>query len=168
MLQAIENADIAQLRHQLRELADRNEITELASRLGLWIDEKHFDEARSIFTEDVAVQTPGGVSHGIALVAEQARRNHAGYARTQHVITNILVTLDGDRATVQANLIATFVHRADAPEQHFALGGRYQFEAVRTPQGWRLSRMHISPVWSAGSRDGASPAQTASAATSGN
>ncbi len=168
MLEAIEHVDVAQIRRQLRELADRNEITELVSRLGLWLDEQRFDEARSIFTEDVAVQTPGGESQGIALVAEQARRNHAGYARTQHVITNILVTLDGDRATVQANLIVTFVHRADAPEQHFALGERYQFEAVRTPQGWRLSRMHVSPVWSAGSRNAGSPAQTASPATSGN
>ncbi len=168
MLEAIENADIAQLRHQLRELADRNEITELASRLGLWLDEQRFDEARSIFTEDVVAQTPGGESQGIVLVAEQARRNHAGFARTQHVITNVLVTLDGDRATVQANLIVTFVHRADAPEQHFALGERYQFEAVRTPQGWRFSRLHVSPVWSVGSRNGVSPAQTASAPTSGN
>ena len=168
MLEAIEHVEMTQIRRQLRELADRSEVTELASRLGLWLDEQRFDEARSIFTEDVVVQTPGGESQGIALVAEQARRNHAGYARTQHVITNILVELDGDRATVRANLIVTFVHRADAPEQHFALGERYQFEVVRTPQGWRFSRVHVSPVWSTGSRNAGSPVQTAAPAPSGN
>lgn len=168
MVDAIENADVAQLRRYLRELADRNEIVDLASRLGLWLDEKRFDEAGTVFTEDVEVQTLGGASQGIVGVADQARRNHIDFERTQHVITDVLVDLDGDRATVGANLVVTFVRRADAPEQHFVLGERYHFEAVRTPQGWRFSRMRISPVWNAGSRDEISPAQATSPESNGN
>ncbi len=42
------------------------------------------------------------------------------------MITNLLIDLDGDRAKVRANLIATFVHRADAPGAHFDIGERYQ------------------------------------------
>jgi len=83
------------------------------------------------------------------------RRRNPRADRTHHVITNLLIDLDGDRAKVRANLIATFVHRADAPGAHFDIGERYQFEAVRTPQGWLLSRVHVSPVWTSGSRDGA-------------
>jgi SnoaL-like domain len=43
----------------LQELIDRGEIAELVSRLGLWLDEKRFDEARSILTEDATAKAPG-------------------------------------------------------------------------------------------------------------
>jgi hypothetical protein len=131
----------------IQDLTDRREITDLVSRLGLWLDEKRFDEGRSILAEDVTVATAGGSAQGVESVAAQARRNH-DVDDLQHVITNVLVDLDGDRADVRANLIVTFVPDADTPASRVARGERYRFEAVRTPQGWRLSRVEVSPVWS--------------------
>jgi hypothetical protein len=130
----------------MQELVDRQAITDLISRLGLWLDEKRFDEARSVLTEDVTVTTPGGASEGVEAVAEQARRNHA-VDRTHHVITNVLVELEGDRATAGANLVATF---ADGPDSLRTHGERYRFEALRTAAGWRLSRVQVIPVWMSG------------------
>ena len=132
-------------------MSDRDSLIDLVSRLGLWLDEKRFDEAGSIFTDDVSVSTLGGSAEGIEAVAEQARRNHS-VDRTQHVITNVLIDLDGDRATVGGNLMVTFVERADTPGTHFQLGERYRFKAARTPQGWRLSRVEVRPVWTSGER----------------
>ena len=125
----------------LHDLNDRREITDLVSRLGLWLDEGRFDEAPSILTDDVAVSTPGGHAEGIERVIAQARRNHQHDA-LQHVISNVLIDLDGDRADVRANLVATFV--GSRIEQH---GERYRFEAARTRDGWRLSRVEVKPVW---------------------
>jgi hypothetical protein len=130
----------------LQQLIDRNEITELVSRLGMWLDEKRWDEARSILTEDATAATAGGSVAGVERVAEQARRNHV--VPTHHVITNVLIDLDGDRATVRANLIATFVGGTEGSGPHSQLGERYRFEAVRTSEGWRLSRVEARPVWS--------------------
>jgi len=152
MAEFVAQGDVAQSRHRVQELLDRTEITDLISRLGLWLDEKRFDDARSILTEDATADTPGGSVQGVDLLAEQARRNH-DVDRTQHVITNVLIDLDGDRATVRANLIVTFIPRAEAPGSHFEMGERYHFQAVRTPQGWRLSRVQASPLWTSGSRD---------------
>jgi 3-phenylpropionate/cinnamic acid dioxygenase small subunit len=145
--------DATESRRLLQELVDRNEITDLVSRLGVWLDDKQFDDAPSILTEDASARTPGGSVEGLDLIVEQARRNH-DVARTQHVITNVLIDLDGDRATVRANLIVTMVDRAEAPGYHFDIGERYDFEAARTPQGWRLTRVQSSPVWTTGSRNG--------------
>jgi SnoaL-like domain len=131
---------------RLNELISRSEISELVSRLGIWLDEKRWDEARSILTEDATAKTSGGSVAGVDQVAEQARRNHV--VPTQHVITNVLIDLDGDRATVGANLIATFVAGPDGSGPHSQLGERYRFEAVRTPAGWRLSHVEARPVWS--------------------
>ena len=140
--------EATELGSQVQELVDRNEITDLVGRVGLWLDEKRFEEARSIFTEDATADTPGGSVRGVDLLVEQASRGHED--RTQHVITNVLVDLAGDRATVRANVIATMVPDTDAPETRFVIGGRYRFEAVRTPEGWRFSRLEVKPVWRSG------------------
>jgi hypothetical protein len=153
MNESIPQDDAQESRRQLHDLIDRNEIADLVSRLGIWLDDKRFDDGRSIFTEDATATTPGGSVQGVDLMAEQARRNHE-VERTQHVITNVLIDLEGDRATVRANLIARLVDRADAPGYHFDIGERYDFEAVRTPAGWRFNRVQSSPVWTSGSRNG--------------
>src|SRR3954463_13656843 len=119
---------------------DRQAVVDLVDELGLWLDEKRFGEAGELLTEDVRVQTPGGVAEGIEQVAAQAARNHA--VPTQHVITNVRVQLDGDTATAGANLVVTF-----AGERLRTLGERYAFEARRTPQGWRLSSIRVDPIW---------------------
>jgi 3-phenylpropionate/cinnamic acid dioxygenase small subunit len=120
-------------------------VTDLIDRLGLWLDEKRFAEAPSILAADVRVQTPGGTAAGIERVAAQAARNHL--QRTQHVISNVRVDVDGDRAAAGANLIVTFAGEDGAIR---AQGERYAFEAVRGPDGWRLASIQVAPVWTTG------------------
>jgi hypothetical protein len=119
---------------------DRDDITDLISRLGRWLDDKRFDEARAILTEDATVRTPGGQAEGIERVVAQASRNHQ--VPTQHLITNVLVDLDGDAAAATANLLVTF-----AGETVSQQGERYRFGVTRTQDGWRLSRIEVTPVW---------------------
>ncbi len=121
-------------------MTDRQDITDLISRLGRWLDDKDFGDARSVLTENVTVSTPGGQAEGIDRVVAQASRNHQ--VPTQHLITNVLVDLDGDSATATANLLVTFA--GSVLERQ---GERYRFGVARTPDGWRLSRISVTPVW---------------------
>ncbi len=122
----------------LQQLSDRQAVTDLVSRLGLWLDgETTLEQAGAILHEDIAVSTPGGQAHGIDNVVAQARRNHE--VPTQHVITNVLVDLDGDRATAGANLIVTFPDSSQ--------GERYAFEAANGRDGWRLTKIEVAPIW---------------------
>ena len=118
---------------------DRQDITDLISRLGRWLDDKRFGDARAVLTEDVTVSTPGGQAEGIDRVVAQASRNHQ--VPTQHLITNVLVDVEGDTATATANLLVTFA------EPFSQQGERYRFGAARTPDGWRLSRVEVTPIW---------------------
>ena len=141
---------------QIEQLGDRQTIAELITRVGVMLDEKRFDKAGSVLADDVTVQTPGGSSHGLQAVTAQAQRHHT--VRTQHVITDVLIELDGDTAEARANLVATFA--ADRPgsrllingvEQagsYLTVGGRYRFGAVRTEDGWRLARIESETLWS--------------------
>jgi ketosteroid isomerase-like protein len=119
---------------------DSQDISDLISRLGRWLDDKEFANARSVLTEDVTVSTPGGQAEGIDRVIAQASRNHQ--VPTQHLITNVLVDLDGDHATATANLLVTFA--GSVLERQ---GERYTVGVARTADGWRLSRIEVRPVW---------------------
>jgi hypothetical protein len=84
--------DATQLGRKLQQLAERSTITDLVNRLGVWLDERRFDEARSVFIENAAADTPRGWSvQALDLLVEQASRGHED--RTQRVITNVLVDL---------------------------------------------------------------------------
>jgi hypothetical protein len=135
--------EIETLRREVQALTDRQAVADLIDRLGLWLDEKRFAEARTILAEDVRVRTPGGTAAGIDGVVAQAARNHR--ERTQHVISNVRVDVDGDRAAAGANLLVTFAGQDGAVR--VAQGERYAFEAVRETDGWRLASIAVTPVW---------------------
>jgi hypothetical protein len=130
---------------QLQEMMDRQAIADLISRLGLMLDQKSFEHATAVLTEDIAVATAGGSSKGLARVIDQAERNHRGV--TQHVITNVLIDLHGDRAEAGANLIATFWPDPRRPDGTFAVRDRYRFDLVRTPSGWRIQSIEAVAQW---------------------
>jgi len=146
------------LKDQLQHLADRQAVADLIARLGRMLDEKRYDEAGAILADDVVVHTPGGSARGPQAVVDQARQNHT--VRTQHVITDVLIDLDGDRAAARANLIVTFVPDSDAPaarlvigtaappESRLMIGERYRFEAVRGDGCWRLASIEVARLWS--------------------
>ena len=146
------------LNTQLQELSDRQAITELISRLGLMLDQGDFDQAPLILAADVSVKTPGGYSAGLEEVVAQARRNHT--VRTQHLISDILVELDGDSAVARSNLVVVFVPDSDQPGARLSIGGsaesgarltvgeRYRFTARRGVDGWRLRSVEVARIWS--------------------
>jgi hypothetical protein len=128
---------------QLQQLTDRVDLVDLVARLAQWLDGQRFDEAGDLFTPDIAVRTPGGSAEGLEAVIAQARRNHEG-ATTHHSITNVLPAVDGDSATIDANVLLTFVHPDGTLD---SLGGRYRLRAVRNEPGWRLNYIQVDPVW---------------------
>ena len=139
-------SELETLRREVQALADRHAVADLIDRLGLWLDEKRFAEARTILAEDVRVRTPGGTAAGIERVVDQAERNHR--ERTQHRISNVRVDVEGDRAAAGANLLVTFAGEDGAVR--VAQGERYAFEALREPEGWRLASIAVTPVWATG------------------
>lgn len=126
-------------------IEDRAAITDLVYRLGACLDDHRFDDLKGLFADDVTAATPGGVAQGRDAVIGQATRNHGDYHRIQHLITNVLVDLDGDQAAVRANLLGTFVD-SDA-RVVLEMGGVYRFTARRDDSDWRLASIAVDRIW---------------------
>jgi hypothetical protein len=159
------DSDIETLQRQVRMLLDRAEISDLVDRFSRDLDdytleERRFDVAwvRSYFTEDASVEYPVGSATGAERIAALIDgRGMAPFQRTQHVTTNYVIDLDGDRASVRFNLIATHVHAEDVRQRlgeplgaHFTVGDYYEGETVRTDAGWRFSRQALHVTWTEG------------------
>ena len=137
---------------------DRTEITELVDRLGAALDDGVVDDMGSLLADDATAVTPGGVAEGRDAVVAQAARNHRPGQPVQHVITNVLVDVDGDHARARANLVAYFGPPEGGPDPvvppappvEYTTGQVYRYDLVRTPDGWRFSRIQATPVWRSG------------------
>ena len=107
-----------------------------------------YDDVRDVFAEDVVFVSHDGVvrAEGVDMLREMLIGLTQKYAAFQHVITNTVVDLDGDQATVRSNVVATHVLKDD-PSKVWVVKGSYHDEAVRTADGWRLSRCQPHRVW---------------------
>jgi SnoaL-like protein len=167
---AVMNA--ANMNDQVEQLLDRAQISDLVFRLGVCLDEGRFGEMASLFIEDATASTPGGKAQGRKTILALAERNHRPEYATQHVSGNLLVDLEGDRATVRGNLVVQVapppapdtpaqVPPALAPTLGFTLGEVYHIDCVRTPDGWRFARVDTVPVWMSGKRPTRRPLEPA-------
>ncbi|MBF6213195.1 nuclear transport factor 2 family protein [Nocardia puris] len=137
---------------EIRALLDRAEITALADRLGIALDDGRFDDFRAIYAADATATTPGGTARGVDALIAQAGRNHSPDLRIQHFISNVRIDLRGDAATVRANLVVVFAPAGPLAAPGYTLGSIYHFDAARTSDGWRLTSVRTEPRWAVGTR----------------
>ncbi|MEU8589971.1 nuclear transport factor 2 family protein [Streptomyces sp. NPDC048664] len=140
----------------LSRIADRLEVQDLVDRYLASLDEAAFDDAwaRSVFTEGGRFEFPMGGHDGVPGMASFTAAMMGKWRRTHHVAAGHRVEVDGDRARVRGNLIATHLHPDEIPAEHFQVGDRFEGEAVRTDAGWRFTRLALEVVWTRGTPPG--------------
>ncbi|MGW1990453.1 nuclear transport factor 2 family protein [Embleya sp. NPDC001921] len=130
---------------------DRIEIADLFIRLARLLDERRWADVGTVFADDVAVHSPrGGEVRGLDNVVGYPRRAEVEGEFTQHLTTDVLVDVDGDRAAASANSLVYFHREARAP--HLTSGLRLTCAVVRTPAGRRIRDYRIKPAWTQESR----------------
>jgi len=141
------------------------EIAALLDRYLLDLDDGRLDDAwaAGLFTDDAVVEFPMSRHAGLAGLARYHRDALAAFERTQHLNSPALVTVQGQQASLRANLLSTHVHLArhtpplgDLPPV-FANGSLVDGRARRTAAGWRLSLLVFRLVWAQGSPPPAAP-----------
>jgi hypothetical protein len=142
---------------RLRALADKQEIAELLYNLCHLIDTFQPERlANEIYSAEGSDDHGGGPVRGREAIRawyEDATRNVAAAA---HNVTNLVIDLDGDRATARCNVIAWIwtmenADRGPTRNADYALSVVYRDELSRYPEGWRLdSRLLVSNASKAG------------------
>lgn len=127
-------------------IADRIEIADLFTRYALLLDEQRWQDAHTVFADDVTVHSPRGDRlRGLDDVIGFMRRSEVEGQLTQHTTTDLLVNVRGDQADASANSLVHYYRDGQAP--HFTGGLRMTSTTVRTPAGWRVREVTIIPAW---------------------
>jgi 3-phenylpropionate/cinnamic acid dioxygenase small subunit len=137
----------------LADLLDRAAVIDLSFRYATAIDTRDWALLRTCFCDEVDVDfssftgrpAPGKVSaeDWVAMV----RGTVGGLDHTQHLISNQVITLDGDVGRYRAYVQAQHVLAGDG---FYLVGGTYDNEVRRDGDGWRLSAMRVELGWAQG------------------
>src|ERR1700733_12364739 len=116
--------------------AEKNAIRELLATYCFPPDNYRFAEMAALFTEDGTWDTAFGKGTGRAGIVAQAESiSKAGSPRPRrvHLTTNIVITLNGDAATVVSNW-TVIQNSANGPK--IGSGGAYQDQVVKQNGTW--------------------------------
>jgi 3-phenylpropionate/cinnamic acid dioxygenase small subunit len=118
---------------------DKDAIRELMAEYCFRLDDGRYDDMAALFTEDGAWDTAFGKATGRAAIAGLARdlrvRAGADRPRAAHLVTNIVIALDGPRAQVRSNWMV-MQNSPDGPK--IGSGGAYLDEIVQQDGHWRF------------------------------
>ena len=134
-----------------QELADRAEIHDVIVRYGWAIDTKDWALPDTCFTDDAEVDyssNPGGKQGPYTQIRSWLEKMISAFPVTQHLMSNIEVTLDGDRATARTMVVnPQGAATREGPLHFFYVGGRYDDRLVRTADGWRIAERVETTLW---------------------
>jgi hypothetical protein len=130
------------------------ELVQIVNRIFVAADTRDWDTYRSLLFDEVTLDFGGVGPHSAGTVTadDAAARTRAALDPvhlTQHMITNHVVTIEGDAATVAFYEQALHHHPAlgdDPAKNTWILFGRGTRSAKRTPNGWRISGASLTPT----------------------
>ena len=118
-------------------IEDKDAIRELMAEYCFRLDEGRYDDMAALFTEDGTWDTAFGKASGRAAIAKLAAdiraRAGADRPRAAHLVTNIVIVLEGERAQVRSNWMV-MQNSPDGPK--IGSGGVYRDEIVRRGGLW--------------------------------
>lgn len=140
---------------RLKLLLDRSEISDVQLRYATGLDFRDWTAFRSCFADEVEVDFTSlfpGAPRTVSAEkwTESARRTVSGLAATQHMITNHVITVDGDRALCIAYVQAQHYLPNDKGDSTQTMGGYYTNRFVRTAAGWKICGCKLTLTWTTG------------------
>jgi hypothetical protein len=133
----------------LRGLLDQNAIRDVIGQYFYSLDRRDFAALGACFTPDVhAEYFCGKAVHAGREAVVEALRAIAQFKFTNHLICNMKIKVDGDRAKADTNAIAyIIVDDGGGKGRVLVRGIEYLDDLVHGPEGWRISRRLHIPTW---------------------
>ena len=141
----------------LRKLIDQAAISDVICNYAAGIDMRDWALFRSCFADEIEAdfRTLGdmGLFHGPAEEwVDTVRGFIDGLDATQHLMGNIQVEVDGERAIARSYVQAQHVLATNMGDSQYIIAGHYRHELIRTGKGWRSQRYSLTVQWTSGNR----------------
>jgi 3-phenylpropionate/cinnamic acid dioxygenase small subunit len=142
----------------LQLLLDRTAISDVQLRYATGVDTRDWPLFRSCFTDEIETDFSSvGGSPPQRIKAddwvERVRRTIDGLQATQHMITNQVITLNGDEATCVAYVQARHHLPNETSGSDQVMYGYYTNRFVRTAEGWKIRARKLTVLWNEGNMD---------------
>jgi hypothetical protein len=135
-----------------QKIADKQHIRELQNRYSYAIDSGQYDKLDGMFTPDATYHFVTGSTDNLEALKNTIRDALQPLTTSQHINGNQWAEIEGDRATAGCYFTVHMYKEGLADGEHFEMGGRYDDELLRTPDGWRFTCRTITILWSDGNR----------------
>lgn len=141
---------------RVQRLLDRAEINDVQLRYASGTDSHDWELFRSCFTDVVEVDFSEGFGQPVLrMKADDWVKGTAprmeSFKATQHMITNVAITFDGDdQATCVAYVRAGHHLPNSTGDSDQTVYGYYTNRFERTSNGWRIARVKLTALWMTG------------------
>jgi uncharacterized protein (TIGR02246 family) len=131
-------------------MVDESDVRGLLLAFARALDAGDWTAYAETFAEDGVFEIYDQRRVGRAEIAAGPQRDLTRWDRTQHYVTNLTATVDGDLATAQGDMLAVHIPDKSEPAKHADVGGTYHCRLRRTDEGWRFSNVRVEILWFAG------------------
>ena len=135
-----------------QEIPDKQHIRELQNRYSYAIDSGQYDKLDGMFTPDATYNFVTGSTDNLEALKNTIQEALLPLTSSQHINGNQWVESAGDCATAGCYFTVHMFKEGVVDGEHFEMGGRYDDELLRTPDGWRFTSRSITILWSEGNR----------------
>jgi hypothetical protein len=146
------------MEEQLKEIIERTQITDLLIRYFAAVDDKCIDLkiVKATFTSDAKITRPDDTAIvGQENILDGHLKSFARFKATHHVMTDFVVDINNDIATLRNNIIAMHLwadneNNPSLNNKHFLANGVFLAKAIKVDNHWRISELKNRVVWRTG------------------
>ncbi len=139
----------------IEEMQDRQAISDIVLQYATGADTRNRSLYRACFTDPVTVDFTSFSDGEVETIPVDVWVDRVwgllpGFDSTQHVSTNHVHTINGDKATCVSYMVAEHILVGEPGEDYVTLGGYYTNDLVRTPLGWKITKCRLTVTWRRG------------------
>ncbi|MEW2086761.1 nuclear transport factor 2 family protein [Streptomyces sp. NPDC005283] len=143
--------DYDSLVRRLRDLEDKECLRTLMIRGWRALDRKDWQTWIACWAEEAVLEFgPWEKTHGKEAVRAKVEEAESPYPSMQHHILNMHFDVEGDRATGIGYMWFVAVTARGKTSSPYSMGGPYDWEFRRGPNGWLLVRQRLGVWWTDG------------------
>lgn len=132
----------------IERLRQEREIIALTVRYAWAIDHRRFEELADVFAPDATADYGRlGFHQGPRAIGAAVAGALARFDRTQHIVANHQVTIEGDQAQGRCYFQAQHVITAPGGDRNHTVAGDYLDRFRLTADGWRIAARELRVTW---------------------